>query len=64
MTVTAKVQVAVAPPALVATQVTVVAPIGKLEPLAGEQTVNAGQLPAAGGTTQVTTAPQEPGSLS
>ena len=44
-TVTVKLQPAVAPPASVAVQVTVVTPSGKLEPDGGEQTTVApGQL--------------------
>jgi hypothetical protein len=45
--VTVKEQVAVAPPVSVATQFTVVVPIGKLEPLGGEQTALIGQLSVA-----------------
>ena len=50
LTVTVNEQVAVRPPPSVATQVTVVIPIAKLEPLGGEQTtLKIGQLSAAGG---------------
>lgn len=49
LTVTVNEQVAVAPPASVAIQVTGVVPIAKLEPLGGEQTtLKTGQLSATG----------------
>jgi hypothetical protein len=65
VTVTLKEQLAVAPPASVTTQLTVVVPITKLEPLAGEQTtLDAGQLSTTEGGRKLTIAPHEPGSLS
>jgi len=51
LTVTVNEQVVVKPPPSVATQVTVVVPIAKLEPLGGEHTtLKIGQLSVAGGT--------------
>jgi len=51
LTVTVNEQVVVRPPPSVATHVTVVVPIAKLEPLGGEQTtLKIGQLSAAIGT--------------
>ena len=50
LTVTVNEQVAVRPPVSVATQETVVIPIGKLEPLVGEHTtLKSGQLSTAAG---------------
>ena len=49
-------QLAVTPPAPVATQFTVVTPIGNAKPLGGEQATFAGQLPDTDGITKLTTA--------
>jgi hypothetical protein len=62
-TVTVKKQVAVAPPPSVATQLTGVAPIGKLEPLGGVHTMlKIGQLSTTG-MEKFTAAEQAPGSF-
>jgi hypothetical protein len=53
--VTVNEQLAVTP-APVATQFTVVTPIGNAEPLGGEQATLAGQVPDADGTTKLTIA--------
>jgi len=53
--VTRNEQLAVAP-APVATQLTVVTPIGNADPLGGEQATLAGQAPDAEGTTKLTIA--------
>ena len=60
--VTLNEQVAVAP-APVATQLTVVTPIGNADPLGGEQMTPAGQMPDTEGTTKLTTAVHELRSL-
>jgi hypothetical protein len=54
--VTVNEQLAVTPPAPVATQLTVVTPIGNAEPLGGEQATLAGQFPDTDGITKLTTA--------
>ena len=64
LTVTVKVQVAVAPPESVAMQVTLVVPAGNRLPDAGEQTtVVPGQLSVTTGLGKLTTAPHDPGSF-
>jgi len=64
LTVTVNEHVAVAPPASVATQLTVVVPMAKLEPVGGEQTTLAnGQLSTATGVKKLTVAVHLPGSF-
>jgi len=64
LTVTVNEQLAVKPPESVATQLTFVTPIAKLDPLAGEQiTLETGQLSSTDRAAKFTNAVHFPGSL-